>query len=196
MTLGDDDKAGIEQTIDDEVLKGTAISFESDAVKRRRRPPRGLGELELGGRHAPIAFELDRWRRPRQRHAPRSSRPTGASSRTRALFGTLKVLDEVQVAIDGSLTRLLAASVAVDGLGVEAALDAGRQLAAAVRVQRDVGDRLRARVVAAATNAPLSQRRLSAGASERHPGEQLRLVEDLAGGAGDRRRGAAATAPC
>ena len=29
LALGDDDKANIEQTIDEEVLKGTAIAFES-----------------------------------------------------------------------------------------------------------------------------------------------------------------------
>jgi hypothetical protein len=32
QALGDDDKAGIEQTIDEEVLKGTAIEFRSSAV--------------------------------------------------------------------------------------------------------------------------------------------------------------------
>ena len=53
------------------------------------------------------------------------------------LFGALKVADEVRVEIDAA-----AASVGVDGLGVQPALDAGRQLAGAVRVERDVLDRL------------------------------------------------------
>ena len=37
QALGDDDKANIEQTIDDEVLKRKAIAFRSTAVERRRR---------------------------------------------------------------------------------------------------------------------------------------------------------------
>ena len=37
QALGDDDKANIEQTIDDEVLKRQAITFRSTARRSRRR---------------------------------------------------------------------------------------------------------------------------------------------------------------
>ena len=67
-----------------------------------------------------------------------------------ALFGTLKVADEVEVAIDAGLSatpdpRRSGRSVAVDRLGVEAALDAGRQRPGAVGVHGQVGDRPRLR---------------------------------------------------
>ncbi len=53
--LGDDDKAGITQTIDDEVLQGTAISFRStdvaaDGEARPATRPRRVG----AGRARPI----------------------------------------------------------------------------------------------------------------------------------------------
>jgi hypothetical protein len=99
-SLDEDDKANIAKTIDDEVLKGCAIEFRSSHVERR--PDGGLnvtGELELGGRRAPVAFELSN----------RDGRLTGAATVTQtahgikpysALFGALKVADEVQVAVE------------------------------------------------------------------------------------------------
>jgi polyisoprenoid-binding protein YceI len=104
MALGDDDKAGIEQTIDEEVLKGSAISFNSREVQAS--PDGGRlnvsGDLELAGAVHPISFEL----------AVDGGRLTGTATVKQtdwgmkpysALFGTLKVLDEVQVGIDAKL---------------------------------------------------------------------------------------------
>ena len=71
-----------------------------------------------------------------------------------ALFGALKVKDEVQVVLEGHL----GASVAVDGLRVEPALDARRQSAGAVRVEGDVLDRLHLRRVAAVAGGPAAVR--------------------------------------
>ena len=101
QALGDDDKAGIEKTIDEEVLTGTAIEFRSSAVELS---PDGAGtvhgELELAGRRHPIAFDLT---------AGPDGRLTGTATVRQsdwgmkpysALFGTLKVADEVEVAID------------------------------------------------------------------------------------------------
>ena len=102
MTLGDEERASIEQTIDEEVLKGSVISFESSSVKGDGDRLEVSGELELAGRHAPIVFEL----------TLAGGRVTGTATVKQtdwgikpysALFGTLKVLDEVQVGIDGSL---------------------------------------------------------------------------------------------
>jgi polyisoprenoid-binding protein YceI len=98
MPLGDKDKNSITETIDDDVLKGAAIEFRSTKVD-------GLhvqGELELARRTRPIVFDL----------AVDGDRLTGAVSLKQsdwgikpysALFGTLKVVDEVQVAIDAAL---------------------------------------------------------------------------------------------
>jgi hypothetical protein len=104
MALDDDDKAGIAKTIDDEVLMGKPIEFRSSAVE-----PSGdggawrvSGELELAGGRHPISFEL----------TASDGRLTGAATVKQtewgmkpytALFGTLKVADEVEVAIDAAL---------------------------------------------------------------------------------------------
>ena len=79
-SLGEDDKAGIAQTINEEILKGTPISFRSTAVR-----PDGdgrlhvTGDLELANGINLIAFDLDHHRRrPADREARPSSRPSGA----------------------------------------------------------------------------------------------------------------------
>lgn len=103
-SLGDDDKANIEKTIDDEVLKGTTIEFRSDSV---RSSPEGdrltvSGELELAGRTAPITFELSVDGSHLSGSATVKQTDWGIKPYS-ALFGTLKVLDEVQVAVDANL---------------------------------------------------------------------------------------------
>jgi hypothetical protein len=100
-SLSESDKADIKNTIDKEVLKGCAIEFRSTAVDRRPDGSMGVtGELELGGRKAPGAFEL----------VAHDGRLTGEATVKQtdfgikpysALFGGLKVADEVKVAFDG-----------------------------------------------------------------------------------------------
>lgn len=103
-SLGDDDKTNIEQTIDDEVLKGTPIEFRSTACTLSPEGDRihVSGELELAGRRAPVTFEL----------SINGGRVSGSATVKQtdfgmkpysALFGTLKVLDEVQVAVEANL---------------------------------------------------------------------------------------------
>jgi hypothetical protein len=96
QALGDDDKAGIEQTIEEEVLMGTPIEFRSTAVDGERLE----GELELAGQRHPISFELA---------GDEDGRLTGSATLKQsdwgmkpysALFGTLKVVDEVEVAFE------------------------------------------------------------------------------------------------
>src|SRR5215211_3973338 len=53
-TLDDDAKAGIAQTIDEEVLAGTPIEFRSTSLEGGTVE----GELELAGERRPISFEL------------------------------------------------------------------------------------------------------------------------------------------
>jgi YceI-like domain len=103
-TLGDEEKEGIEQTIDDEVLNGATIEFRSSAIELG---PGGAhatvrGELELAGTRRPISFEL------RSEDGRLTGRATvrqsdwGIKPYT-ALFGTLKVADEVEIGIDARL---------------------------------------------------------------------------------------------
>jgi len=100
------DKEGIAQTINQEVLKGTPISFRSTAVR-----PDGdrrwhvTGDLELANGVNLIAFDLD---------VSDDGHLTGTATVTQtewgmkpytALFGALKVADEVQVSVDATLRK-------------------------------------------------------------------------------------------
>src|SRR5207245_10902409 len=78
--------------------------------------------------------------------------------------------------------------VLVHGLGVEPALDPGRQGASAVRVERDVGDRPRLRGVAGGDECPVVPGQLVGGRTEVDTRQELGLRADLPGGAADRGR--------
>jgi hypothetical protein len=108
MALDDDDKAGIAKTIDDEVLKGTPIEFRSTAVELDAdgAPRRVDGELELAGRRHPIGFDLSAADGRLTGTAVVKQTDWGMKPYT-ALFGTLKVADEVEVAIDAGLPEAL-----------------------------------------------------------------------------------------
>jgi polyisoprenoid-binding protein YceI len=105
MALGDEETASIEQSMREEVLKGTAIAYRSTSVAADGDG--GLhveGELELNGRRQPLAFDL----------ALADGRVRGAATVTQtafgmkpysALFGTLKVLDDVRVEVDAALSQ-------------------------------------------------------------------------------------------
>jgi polyisoprenoid-binding protein YceI len=103
--LDDDDKQNIRQTIDEEVLRSTSIDFRSRAVEGA--PERGgltvRGELEFAGRANPIEFDLD---------VADDGHLTGRATVKQsdwgikpysALFGALKVADEVEVTVDAKL---------------------------------------------------------------------------------------------
>jgi polyisoprenoid-binding protein YceI len=103
--LGDDDKVDIKQTIDKDVLKRCTASFASSAV-RPAAGRQGLeveGELELRGRRAPVSFALSiddgghLTGRTTVRQTDWGIKPYSA------LFGALKVADEVEVAVDAQL---------------------------------------------------------------------------------------------
>jgi polyisoprenoid-binding protein YceI len=103
--LDDDDRANIEQTIDDEVLKGGAIAFRS----RRVEPSADgaalhvEGDLDLLGTTRPVAFDLAAGDDGRLTgYAPLRQTDFGLKPYS-ALFGTLKVADEVEVAVDARL---------------------------------------------------------------------------------------------
>ena len=96
QALDDDDKAGIEQTIDDEVLKGAAIRFRSTELRRAAR--HGVeGDLTLRARRARSRSTGRRRGRRAQRRGGRQAEQLGHEALL-ALFGALKVVDEVEVA--------------------------------------------------------------------------------------------------
>jgi polyisoprenoid-binding protein YceI len=100
--LGEDDHANIETTIDDEVLRRRDIGFRSTRVETTDGGLHVEGELTLAGQTRPIAFDL----------SLADGRVTGAAVVRQtewgmkpytALFGALKVADEVRVEIDAKL---------------------------------------------------------------------------------------------
>jgi polyisoprenoid-binding protein YceI len=104
-SLGDDDKSGITQTIDEEVLKGTAIVFRSATVESSGDGRLHVhGDLELAGGINPVAFELELGDDERVRATATVKQSAWGMKPYSALFGTLKVADEVEVAIDARLT--------------------------------------------------------------------------------------------
>ncbi|HWK30216.1 MAG TPA: YceI family protein [Solirubrobacter sp.] len=102
--LGDDEKAGIAQTIDDEVLEGTTIAYRSSAVTARDGGYDVAGELDLHGVTHPLAFSLTL----DGDHLTGSAQVKQSDWRMKpysALFGTLKVADVVEVSIDATLPK-------------------------------------------------------------------------------------------
>jgi hypothetical protein len=97
--LGDQEKASIEQTIDEEVLEGGDIAFRSSSVKIDGRRLEVHGELELRGRRAPIEFPL-RVEDDRLTGSAMVKQTDFGIKPYSALFGTLKVADVVEVAVD------------------------------------------------------------------------------------------------
>ena len=101
--LGGDEKASIEQSIDDDVLKGGAIEFRSTSVEPGSGGAlRVRGDLDLLGRRRPIAFDLDASGR-RLTGSARFKQTDFGMKPFSTLFGTLKVADEVEVAVDATL---------------------------------------------------------------------------------------------
>ena len=109
QALGDDDKANIQQTIDDEVLKRQAIEFRSTAVQTTADGSRlsVQGELTLVGKSHPIAFDLTVGDDGKLRGSAVVKQTDWGITPYSTLFGALKVVDEVEVAIDAGLPHSL-----------------------------------------------------------------------------------------
>jgi hypothetical protein len=102
--LGEDERNGIAQTIDEEVLQGGNIFYRSTAVTAREGGYDVEGELDLLGVTRPLSFAL----------SVDGDRLTGTAQVKQtdwrmkpysALFGTLKVADVVEVSIDATLPK-------------------------------------------------------------------------------------------
>jgi polyisoprenoid-binding protein YceI len=101
--LGDDDKASIEQTIDDEVLKQMDIEFRSTAVQPADGGTLAVqGELTLGGAVHPLELEVEVGDDGRLSGSAVIKQTDWGITPYSALFGALKVADEVAVAVDAS----------------------------------------------------------------------------------------------
>jgi superoxide dismutase, Fe-Mn family len=103
QALTSDDKANIEQTINDEVLLRTDIAFRSTSVRVDDRRLGVEGDLTLNGQTHPIAFELAVDAGTRLRGAAVVKQSEWGMTPYTALFGALTVTDDVEVAIDVTL---------------------------------------------------------------------------------------------
>ena len=105
QALSDDDKVSIKQTIDTDVLKGGKVAFHSRSVQLKSDGVTMLvsGELEMLGKRALIAFELQVGDGGRLRGGTEVKQTALGIKPYSALFGALRVVDEVQVAIDVQL---------------------------------------------------------------------------------------------
>jgi polyisoprenoid-binding protein YceI len=105
QSLGDDDKADIRTTIHDDVLKGRAIAFRSTAVTAADGRLTVQGELTLAGTTRPLAFDLAVGDDGRVTGTAVVKQSDWGIKPYSALFGALKVADEVRVEIDAALPQ-------------------------------------------------------------------------------------------
>jgi polyisoprenoid-binding protein YceI len=104
QSLGDDDKANIEQTLDDEVLKRQTVTFRSTGVQPGANGGfKVQGDLTLSGATRPLAFDVVATRDGKLSAVAVVKQTDWGMKPYSALFGALKVVDEVEVAIDAAL---------------------------------------------------------------------------------------------
>ncbi|HVW47087.1 MAG TPA: YceI family protein [Solirubrobacterales bacterium] len=105
QALGEDDKASIRQTIAEDILKGGTIEFHSTSVEPSPDggPLEVHGELNLLGTTRPLTFELGADAEGRLTGTARLKQTDFGIKPYSALFGTLKVVDEIDVEFDGRL---------------------------------------------------------------------------------------------
>jgi polyisoprenoid-binding protein YceI len=100
-SLTESDKADIKKTIDKDVLKGGSIEFRSTEVTEGAGGGLSVrGELSLGGKQAPVAFDLATGDDGRMTGSATVTQTAHGMKPYSALFGALKVADEVRIEIE------------------------------------------------------------------------------------------------
>ena len=102
QALGDDDKADIRKTIDKDVLKKKDIKFTSSSCERTGDGLKVSGDLEMGGKSQPVSFDLSESDGTLTGSAAVKQSDWGIKPYS-ALFGALKVNDEVKVVVEATL---------------------------------------------------------------------------------------------
>jgi YceI-like domain len=103
QALQDEDRENIEQTIDDEVLKRGRIAFRSTGVAPAGAGFRVDGELTLNGKARPLSFDLAITADGGLEARAVVKQTDWGMKPYSGLFGALKVVDEVEVAIEARL---------------------------------------------------------------------------------------------
>lgn len=103
QALGDEEVASIHQTIDDEVLKRQDISFRSTGVQVDGDTLRAQGDLTIVGKTQPVEFDLVSGDGDELSGSAVVTQTAFGIKPYSALFGALKVKDDVQVVLEGHL---------------------------------------------------------------------------------------------
>jgi hypothetical protein len=102
LPLGDEEKAAIPQTIDEEVLKGTPIEFRSTRIQANGASAEVEGDLELNHQRHKLRFQLTIGDDGHIVGTAKFRQSDWGMKPYSALFGTLKVADEVEIAVDAT----------------------------------------------------------------------------------------------
>jgi polyisoprenoid-binding protein YceI len=105
QALQDEDKENIRQTIDDEVLRRAKIEFRSTGVEVAGSGLHVDGELTLNGETRPLGFDLALTADGRLEGTAVVKQSDWGMKPYTGLFGALKVVDEVEVAIEATLPQ-------------------------------------------------------------------------------------------
>jgi polyisoprenoid-binding protein YceI len=103
QALDDDGKADILKSIDKDVLKKKAITFHSTSVEQSDDALAVKGDLELVGKTAPVDFNLTVGDDGALSGSAKVTQSNWGMKPYSALFGALKVNDEVEVVLDGKI---------------------------------------------------------------------------------------------
>ena len=103
QALGDEEKASIHQTIDDEVLRRQDIGFRSTAVRGEGNRLAVTGDLTLAGKTGPVEFGLEIGDDGTLSATAVVKQTDWGMKPYSALFGALKVHEDVEVVLDGHL---------------------------------------------------------------------------------------------
>ena len=103
QALGDEEKASIHQTIDDEVLRRQDIKFRSTAVQGDGNRLSVVGDLTLAGKTGPVEFDLEIGDDGALSATAVVKQTDWGMKPYSALFGALKVHEDVEVVLDGHL---------------------------------------------------------------------------------------------
>jgi len=99
QALSAEDLAGIAQTIDDEILKGCTIEFRSTQIEPTAPGLRVHGALTLAGSTSPVGFEIASGAEGEVSGTAVLTQSDWGITPYSTLFGTLKVVDEVEVSL-------------------------------------------------------------------------------------------------
>ena len=104
QALGDEEKASIHQTIDDEVLRRQDISFRSSAVRDTGEGTLSVtGDLTVANTTRPVEFDISLGDDGTLAATAMVTQSEWGMKPYSALFGALKVHDDVEVVLDARL---------------------------------------------------------------------------------------------